>query len=45
MSEETKKPIGIKIKKCRPETYETVAKLIAKRLESAHNWLTTKKEL
>ena len=45
VSEETKKPIGIKIKKCRPETYETVAKLIAKRLESAHTWLTTKKEL
>ena len=45
VSEETQKPIGIKIKKCRPETYETVAKLIAKRLESAQNWLTAKKEL
>ena len=43
VSEETKKPFGIKIKKCRPETYESVAKLIAKRLESAHTWLTTKK--
>ena len=43
VSEGTKKPFGIKIKRCKPEMYENVVKLIAKRLESAYIWLTTKR--
>ena len=43
VSEGQKKPFGIRIKKCTPATYETVAKLIIKRLESAYTWLGRKR--
>lgn len=43
VSEGSKKPFGIKIKRCKPEMYENVVRLISKRLESAHIWLNSKK--
>ena len=39
----TKKPLGIRIKKCTEATHEQVAKLILKQLESAYVWLTKKR--
>ncbi|MBR4014291.1 MAG: hypothetical protein IKJ00_08380, partial [Clostridia bacterium] len=43
VSEGRKKPLGIKIKSCKPEKYENVVRLIAKRLDSAHIWLKQKR--
>ena len=43
VSNTAKKPLGIRIKKCRDTTYEQVAKLILKRLDSAYVWLTKKR--
>ncbi len=43
VSSGAKKPVGIRIKRCSTETYEKVARLIVKRIESAYTWLTKKR--